>query len=143
MPKQKPRYLMGVGFPTNLVEGVARGIDMFDCVLPTRNGRNGQLLTRYGKINIKNLAWARDFTPVDPECDCYLCRNFTKAYLRHLYMAGEILSARLCSWHNLHFLVHLMKDARRAIIEGRFPAFRKNFMENFMGGAYLNNDQPE
>lgn len=140
MPKGKPRYLMGVGFPTNLVEGVARGIDMFDCVLPTRNGRNGQLLTRFGKMNIKNLAYARDFTPVDPLCDCYLCRNFTRAYLRHLYTAGEILAARLCSWHNLHFLVHLMKDARRAIIEGRFPAFRTNFMENFMEGAYLTDD---
>lgn len=138
MPQNKPRYLMGVGFPTNLVEGIARGIDMFDCVLPTRNGRNGQLLTRFGKMNIKNLAFARDFTPVDPQCGCYVCRNFTRAYLRHLYMAGEILSARLCSWHNLYFLVNLVKEARRAIIEGRFPAFRRNFMENFMEGAYLN-----
>ena len=138
MPQNKPRYLMGVGFPTNLVEGIARGIDMFDCVLPTRNGRNGQLLTRFGKMNIKNLAFARDFTPADPQCGCYVCRNFTRAYLRHLYMAGEILSARLCSWHNLYFLVNLVKEARRAIIEGRFPAFRRNFMENFMEGAYLN-----
>lgn len=141
MPQDKPRYLMGVGFPTNLVEGVARGIDMFDCVLPTRNGRNGQLLTRFGKMNIKNLAFARDFTPVDPQCGCYVCRNFTRAYLRHLYMAGEILAARLCSWHNLYFLVNLMKEARRAIIEGRFPAFRRGFMENFMGGAYLDGRQ--
>ena len=138
MPQNKPRYLMGDGFPTNLVEGIARGIDMFDCVLPTRNGRNGQLLTRFGKMNIKNLAFARDFTPVDPQCGCYVCRNFTRAYLRHLYMAGEILAARLCSWHNLYFLVNLVKEARRAIIEGRFPAFRRNFMENFMEGAYLN-----
>ena len=138
MPKEKPRYLMGVGFPTNLVEGVARGIDMFDCVLPTRNGRNGSVLTRLGKLNIKNQGFARDFTPIDPTCDCYVCRNFTKAYIRHLYTAGEILAARLCSWHNLHFLVNLMKDARRAIIEGRFPSFRQNFMENFMEGANLN-----
>lgn len=138
MPKEKPRYLMGVGFPTNLVEGVARGIDMFDCVLPTRNGRNGSVLTRFGKLNIKNQGFARDFTPIDQTCDCYVCRNFTKAYIRHLYTAGEILAARLCSWHNLHFLVNLMKDARRAIIEGRFPSFRQNFMENFMEGAYLN-----
>ncbi|MEG1823734.1 MAG: tRNA guanosine(34) transglycosylase Tgt [Cloacibacillus sp.] len=138
MPKAKPRYLMGVGFPTNLVEGVARGIDMFDCVLPTRNGRNGQVLTRLGKMNIKNQGFARDFTPVDPTCGCYVCRNFTRAYLRHLYTAGEMLSARLCSWHNLHFLVNLMHDARAAIIDGRFPAFRRQFMENFMEGAYLN-----
>ncbi len=137
MPQDKPRYLMGVGFPTNLVEGVARGVDMFDCVLPTRNGRNGQLLTRFGKMNIKNLAFARDFTPVDPQCGCYVCRNFTRAYLRHLYMSGEILSARLCSWHNLYFLVNLMKEMRLAIIEARFQAFRRSFMENFMEGAYL------
>ena len=138
MPQDKPRYLMGVGFPTNLVEGIARGIDMFDCVLPTRNGRNGQLLTSFGKMNIKNLAFARDFTAPDTQCDCYVCRSFTRAYLRHLYTAGEILAARLCSWHNLHFLVNLVRDARQAIIEGRFPAFRRGFMENFMVGAYLN-----
>ena len=138
MPQDKPRYLMGVGFPTNLVEGIARGIDMFDCVLPTRNGRNGQLLTSFGKMNIKNLAFARDFTAPDPQCDCYVCRSFTRAYLRHLYTAGEILAARLCSWHNLHFLVNLVRDARQAIIEGRFPAFRRGFMENFMEGTYLN-----
>ena len=137
MPKNKPRYLMGVGFPTNLIEGVARGVDMFDCVLPTRNGRNGCLLTHQGRMNIKNQCFARDFSPVDPECDCYVCRNYTRAYMRHLFTAGEMLSARLCSWHNLHFLVHLMKDARKAIIEGRFPQFRRHFMETFMDGAYL------
>lgn len=137
MPKEKPRYLMGVGFPTNLIEGVARGVDMFDCVLPTRNGRNGQLFTRFGKMNIKNLSYARDFTPPDPNCGCYVCRNFTRAYLRHLYTAGEILAARLCSWHNLYFLVNLLRDARSAIVEGRFPAFRRDFMENFMEGSYL------
>ena len=137
MPKEKPRDLMGVGFPTNLIEGVARGVDMFDCVLPTRNGRNGQLFTRFGKMNIKNLSYARDFTPPDPSCGCYVCRNFTRAYLRHLYTAGEILAARLCSWHNLYFLVNLLRDARSAIVEGRFPAFRRDFMENFMEGAYL------
>ena len=138
MPEDRPRYLMGVGFPTNLIEAIARGVDMFDCVLPTRNGRNGQLFTRFGKMNIKNLAYARDFTPVDPQCGCYLCRNYTRAYLRHLYMAGEILAARLCSWHNLYFLVNLVNDARSAVTEGRFPAFRRAFMETFMEGAYLN-----
>ncbi len=138
MPEDRPRYLMGVGFPTNLIEAIARGVDMFDCVLPTRNGRNGQLFTRFGKMNIKNLAYARDFTPVDPQCGCYLCRNYTRAYLRHLYMAGEILAARLCSLHNLYFLVNLVNDARNAVTEGRFPAFRRAFMETFMEGAYLN-----
>lgn len=138
MPQNKPRYLMGVGFPTNLIEGIARGVDMFDCVLPTRNGRNGQLITRFGKMNMRNLAYAHDFTPPDPQCGCYVCRNFTRAYIRHLCMAKEILAARLCSWHNLYFLVNLVRGARRAIIEGRFPAYRREFMENFMDGAYVN-----
>ena len=134
MPVNKPRYLMGVGHPANLVEGVARGIDMFDCVLPTRNGRNGGVLTSYGKMNLKNSGFARDFTPVDPSCGCYTCRNFTRAYIRHLYTAGEILASRLCSWHNLYFLVNLMKDARQAIIEGRYPRFRRDFFSKYNEG---------
>ena len=134
MPVNKPRYLMGVGHPANLVEGVARGIDMFDCVLPTRNGRNGGVLTSYGKMNLKNSGFARDFTPVDPSCGCYTCRNFTRAYIRHLYTAGEILASRLCSWHNLYFLVNLMKDARQAIIEGRYPRFRLDFFSKYNEG---------
>jgi queuine tRNA-ribosyltransferase len=124
LPREKPRYLMGVGMPENLVEGVARGVDMFDCVLPTRNGRNGNLLTRHGRINIKNARFERDFTPIDDECDCYACRNFTKAYVRHLYRAGEVLASRLCTWHNLRFLTRLMSDAREAIIRGTYPEFR-------------------
>jgi queuine tRNA-ribosyltransferase len=127
LPAGKPRYLMGVGMPDNLVEAVSRGVDMFDCVLPTRNGRNGNLLTRAGRINIKNAVFERDFGPIDETCDCYACRNFTRAYIRHLYKCGEILASRLCSWHNLHFLVGLMRDARSAIIEGRFPDFRRSF----------------
>ena len=134
MPVDKPRYLMGVGFPSNLVEGVARGIDLFDCVLPTRNGRNGTLLTRFGRLNIKKQNLTRDFSPIDSECSCYACRNFSRAYIRHLHRSGEILAARLCSWHNLHFLVHLMRDARTAIIEGRYPEFMRNFWENFNAG---------
>jgi queuine tRNA-ribosyltransferase len=130
MPAGNPRYLMGVGAPENLIEGVARGVDMFDCVLPTRNGRNGNLLTRTGRFNIKNAAFERDFSPIDAECGCYACRNFTRAYIRHLYRAGEILAARLCSWHNLYFLVNLVKGARRSIIEGRFPAFRRKALES-------------
>ncbi|MDD2207198.1 MAG: tRNA guanosine(34) transglycosylase Tgt [Aminobacterium sp.] len=133
MPSNKPRYLMGVGHPSNLVEGVARGVDMFDCVLPTRNGRTGTVFVSTGKINIKNQIYARDFTPLDPTCDCYVCRHFTKAYLRHLYKAGEILAARLCSWHNLRFLIRLMEEARESILQGTFPAFRKRFIDTFHG----------
>ena len=123
LPREKPRYLMGVGMPENLVEGISRGVDMFDCVLPTRNGRNGNLLTPGGRINIKNARFERDFSPIDETCDCYACKNYTRAYIRHLYRAGEILAARLCSWHNLRFLVRLVSDARRAILEDRYPEF--------------------
>jgi queuine tRNA-ribosyltransferase len=131
LPASKPRYLMGVGRPDNLVEGVARGIDMFDCVLPTRNGRNGTLLTTDGPMNIKKKDYERDFGPVDPECDCYTCRTFTRAYIRHLYRAGEILAMRLCSWHNLRYLVRLGEAMRLAILEGRFPEFRSAFLSRF------------
>ncbi|MDR3355010.1 MAG: tRNA guanosine(34) transglycosylase Tgt [Synergistaceae bacterium] len=125
LPRGKPRYLMGVGLPENLVESTARGVDMFDCVLPTRNGRNGSLLTPSGRMNIKNAEYKSDFSPIVEGCGCYACQNFTRAYVRHLYMAGEILAARLCSLHNLYFLVNLMKEARRAIIDGKFQEFRK------------------
>jgi queuine tRNA-ribosyltransferase len=124
LPRAKPRYLMGVGMPENLIESVARGVDMFDCVLPTRNGRNGNLFTSAGRINIKNARFERDFSPIDETCDCYACKNFTRAYVRHLYRSGEILAARLCSWHNLRFLVRMMQNARNAIIEGSYPKFR-------------------
>lgn len=137
MPAHKPRYLMGVGHPANLIEGIARGVDMFDCVLPTRNGRTGTAFTFEGKMNIKNRRYAEDFSPIDPECGCYACRNFTRAYIRHLYRAGEILAVRLLSWHNIYFLVHLAAGARQAIIEGRFGAYRRGFMTRYEGGAYL------
>ena len=136
MPENKPRYLIGVGHPANIIEGIARGVDMFDCVLPTRNGRTGTIFTRTGKINIKNQCYSDDFTPLDPDCSCYACRNFTRAYIRHLYKSGEILAVRLLSWHNIHFLVHLAAGARQAIIEGRFPEYRREFMKNYEGGAY-------
>ncbi len=134
LPSGKPRYLMGVGRPDNLVEGVARGIDMFDCVLPTRNGRNGTLFTPSGAVNIKKKRYERDFTPLDPECDCYACRTFTRAYIRHLYRSGEILASRLCSWHNLRFLIRLGEEMRSAILGGRFPEFRRAFLGRFSGG---------
>jgi queuine tRNA-ribosyltransferase len=141
MPAEKPRYLMGVGYPPNIVEGIARGVDMFDCVLPTRNGRNGTLFTSFGRVNIKAKKYERDFSPVDPECDCYLCRNFTRAYLRHLYQAGEILAARLCTWHNLRFTLSLAERAREAILAGGFPAFRAQFNEAFQDSASQGNPE--
>ncbi len=137
LPYDKPRYLMGVGFPPNLLEAVERGVDMFDCVIPTRNGRNGSVFISTGKLNLKNASFYEDFSPLDPECDCYVCRNYTRAYIRHLYKAGEILAARLCSWHNIYFLVNLMKRAREAIIGGYYPEFKKAFLSRFMQGLYL------
>lgn len=119
LPKQKPRYLMGVGSADALLEGVKRGVDMFDCVLPTRVARNGLAMTSQGNVSIKNAQYTRDFSPLDPECDCYTCKNYTKAYLRHLYKANEILSARLLTTHNLRFLLQYMKNIRQAIAEDR------------------------
>jgi len=131
LPVNKPRYLMGVGFPTNLIEGIARGVDMFDCVLPTRNGRNGSLITSFGRVNIKAKKYERDFTRLDPECDCTLCRLHTRAYLRHLYRTGEILAARLCSEHNLRFLIRIASGAREAIINGNYPEYCERFYSLF------------
>lgn len=131
MPKSKPRYLMGVGYPPNIVEGIARGIDMFDCVMPTRNGRNATVFTSSGRLNMRGKIHADDFSPLDPECDCYTCRNFSRSYLRHLAMCGEILGARLFTWHNLRFTIRIAEQAREAIIAGTFPEFVKNFTEMF------------
>ena len=113
LPKNKPRYLMGVGSPDCLFEGVERGIDMFDCVLPTRIARHGMAMTSQGRVNIKNKKYERDYTPLDPNCDCYVCRNYSRAYLRHLFKADEILSAMLMSTHNLHFLIKTMENIRQ------------------------------
>lgn len=131
MPVDKPRYLMGVGSPDDLIEGVIRGVDMFDCVLPTRIARNGTAMTSQGKVVVRNATYARDFTPLDPECDCYCCRNYTKAYLRHLVKANEILGARLLSLHNLHFLLNLMEQVRQAIREDRLLDFRNEFFAKY------------
>ena len=130
-PAGKARYLMGVGSPDCLVEGVLRGIDMFDCVLATRIARNGTAFTSRGKIVVKNGAYKEDFSPLDPECDCETCRHYSRAYLRHLMNAGEILGATLLSIHNLRFLIRLMEQMREAILEGRFGAFRRKFYENY------------
>ena len=123
----RPRYLMGVGTPEDLVENVARGVDMFDCVMPTRNARNGTLFTSFGKINIKSARFATDRAPIDPECECYACQNYSRAYLSHLYRAGELTFFRLASLHNLHYYLNLMKQMREAIKDGKFAEFRREF----------------
>ena len=133
MPVDRPRYLMGVGRPEDLVESVRAGIDMFDCVMPTRNARNGQLFTSLGRVNIKNAKYQDDASPLDPNCDCQTCQHYSKAYLRHLFVAGEMLSARLNTIHNLHFYLNLMKQMREAILEGRFDAWTENFYMQFKG----------
>jgi queuine tRNA-ribosyltransferase len=129
LPSGKPRYLMGVGMPWDLLECIERGIDMFDCVLPTRNARNGSIFTRSGKLNIRNAVHTRDFaTPIDPACSCYACSNFSRAYLKHLYMAGEILALRLITLHNVHFYVELVKTAREKILSGEFTQWKKEML---------------
>jgi len=122
---------MGVGTPDYLFEGVERGVDMFDCVLPTRLARNGAALTSIGQLNIKNAKYERDFTPLDPNCDCYTCQNYSRAYLRHLYKGDEILSSMLLSNHNLYFLVNTMKKIQTSIEEGRFQQYKKDFYEQY------------
>jgi len=131
LPKEKPRYLMGVGSPDCLFEGVIRGIDMFDCVFPTRIARNGTVLTSKGRIIIRDAAYAKDFRPIDENCDCYACRNFTRAYIRHLIKAKEILGVRLTTIHNLHFILKLMENIRKAILEDRLLEYKKEFFANF------------
>ncbi len=131
LPKNKPRYLMGVGSPDCLFEGVERGIDMFDCVLPTRIARHGMAMTSQGRVNIKNAKYERDFTPLDPNCDCYVCRNYSRAYLRHLFKCDEILSAMLMTTHNLHFLIKTMENIRQAIDEDRFTEYKKEFFDAY------------
>ncbi|MGN1350090.1 MAG: tRNA guanosine(34) transglycosylase Tgt [Anaerovoracaceae bacterium] len=127
LPQDKARYVMGVGTPDHLFEGVERGVDMFDCVLPTRLARNGGAMTSHGRLSIKNKKFERDFTPLDHECDCYVCRNYSRAYLRHLFKANEILSSMLLSHHNLYFLVHTMQNIRKAIEEDRFSEYKREF----------------
>lgn len=131
LPADKPRYLMGVGSPDALIDGVIRGIDMFDCVLPTRIARNGTTMTSQGRVVIKNAIYERDFGPLDPNCDCHVCKNYSRAYLRHLIKAKEAFGIRLTSYHNLYFLIKLMEDVREAIMEDRLLAFREEFSEQY------------
>lgn len=131
LPAHKPRYLMGVGAPEDLVNGVLRGVDIFDCVLPTRLARNGAALTRAGRLNMKNAPYARDPRPVEEGCTCYCCANFTRAYIRHLVVAQEILAAVLLTLHNVHLLLTLMREMRQAILSGTFKAYAEDFLVRF------------
>jgi len=134
MPADRPRYLMGVGTPEDLVESVARGVDMFDCVLPTRNGRTGQAFTSRGKLNIKNARYASDTMPLDENCGCSVCRRQSRAFIRHLYLAGEILASVLITHHNLAFFLDTMRSVRQAIRSGQFAKFRREFTEQLSSG---------
>lgn len=129
LPKNKPRYLMGVGTPANILEGIERGVDMFDCVMPTRNGRNGMLFTRNGIMNMRNRRWADDFSPIDPESDCFVDLQYSKAYLRHLFIAGELLAMQIASIHNLAFYLWLAAEARRHIMAGDFHTWKPAMLE--------------
>ena len=131
LPEDKPVYLMGVGTPVNIVEAVYRGVDFFDCVYPSRNARHGQLYTHHGKFNIKNAKYAGDMSPIEEGCDCPACRTYSRAYIRHLIKAGEMLGLRLCVLHNLYFYNHLMEEIREAIDEGKYESFRNDFIKNY------------
>ena len=139
LPEDKPHYLMGVGTPPQLVEAVARGIDMFDCVLPTRVGRNGGAYTAHGTVPVKAGRFKADFRPIEEGCECYTCRNFTRAYIRHLLNVNEVLGLRLMTLHNLHFYLTLMRTIRAKIQAGSFSTFRANFTQAYHAGA---EDQP-
>ncbi|MGI6434928.1 MAG: tRNA guanosine(34) transglycosylase Tgt [Syntrophomonadaceae bacterium] len=130
LPRERPRYLMGVGAPEDLLEGMRHGVDMFDCVLPTRLARHGSAYTRRGRITVRNREYAEDFSPLDPACDCSVCRGYSRAYLRHLIKAGEMLAHRLLTYHNVYFLLHLMQEAREAIAAGSYM----DFYHDFLGG---------
>ena len=135
LPENKPRYLMGVGEPVDMLEAVEDGVDMMDCVQPTRIGRHGTVFTKYGRLVIKNAKYFRDPRPLDDGCDCYVCRNYTRAYIRHLFKAEEMLGQRLTTYHNLYFLIKLMKRARAAILENRFQEYKNNFISDYSAGS--------
>jgi queuine tRNA-ribosyltransferase len=129
MPKNRPRYLMGVGTPVNIIESVARGVDFFDCVMPARNGRHGHLFTWSGIINLNNEKYARDESPIDPQCDCPVCQRYSRSYIRHLFKCGELLALRMSVMHNLYFYNRLMEKIRDSIDNGEFEAFRRENRE--------------
>ena len=131
LPKDKPRYLMGVGDPIDILEGVERGVDMFDCVLPTRIARHGNAFSKDGKLHMKNAKYKEDFTPIMEDCDCYTCKNFTKSYIRHLLVSDEQLGGRLLSIHNIRFLIKLTEDIRNAIDNNSFSEFKEDFLKRY------------
>ena len=133
LPEDKVRYLMGVGEPIDIIEGVIRGVDIFDCVLPTRIARHGVAFTRYGKINLNNAKFKEDFTPLEDDCDCYTCKSYTKAYIRHLIRNNEMLGARLLSIHNIRFLIRLTEELREAIKENKILEYKAKFIEDYYG----------
>ena len=128
LPANKPRYLMGVGTPANILEAIDRGVDMMDCVMPTRNGRNGMIFTRNGVMNMRNRKWADDFSPLDPDGTCFVDKDYSRAYVRHLVTTGELLGLQICSIHNLAFYLWLVGEARKHIIEGGFAAWKKGIL---------------
>ncbi|MBN1504462.1 MAG: tRNA guanosine(34) transglycosylase Tgt [Candidatus Eisenbacteria bacterium] len=134
LPEGRPRYLMGVGFPRDIIRAVSLGVDMFDCVMPTRNARNGTLFTSRGKLVVKNVEFAKDLRPIDEDCDCYTCRNFSRAYLRHLFQAGELLAPRLATLHSLRFFLRMMADMRRSILHGQFSEWSAEFLARYDAG---------
>jgi queuine tRNA-ribosyltransferase len=134
LPEDKARYLMGLGTAPDMLEAISQGIDMFDCVVPTRNGRNGQAFTWNGELQLRNAEYKEDFTPIDKDCTCMACRNYTRAYIRHLFNTQELLGLRLVSLHNIHFYVKLIELSRDAIKEDRFGDFRKTFTEKYTKG---------
>ena len=131
MPANKPRYLMGAGYPEDIIAAVNRGEDMFDCVLPTRNGRTGTAFTSLGRVTIRNARHSQDNTPLDPNCTCYACRDFTRAYLRHLFIASEVLGPHLLTLHNIHFFITLMSSIRRSLEQGSFREWSQQFLSSY------------
>jgi queuine tRNA-ribosyltransferase len=131
LPQNKPRYLMGVGLPEDIIQAVESGVDMLDCVVPTRYGRNGTAFTSAGKLTVRNAGFSQDFTPLDKECQCYTCTNFSRSYLRHLFNSAEILGLRLVSLHNVYFFLELLRKIREAISKDRFTDFKKYFLTNY------------
>ncbi len=131
LPENRPRYLMGVGTPLDILDAIERGVDMFDCVIPTRNARNGTAFTARGKLVIRNSIYKADFRPLEEECTCYTCQNFSRAYLRHLFNVNEVLGLRLATLHNIHFYLKLVREARQAVIEGIFPVWKENFVNGY------------
>jgi queuine tRNA-ribosyltransferase len=132
LPNDKPKYLMGVGTPLDLLEGIERGVDMFDCVMPTRNARNGSVFTRFGKLVIRNSRYKEDKEPLEPNCDCYSCQNFSRAYVRHLFNINEVLGLRLATIHNIYFYMSLVSEARKSILNGKFQEFQQKFFNMYL-----------